>query len=197
MQNANENQFEWINFEVSDVKKGSGRKEDVPILLRNIQSKKRKFSINIQVEFEERDPLIEWFFTVDAGKAKAVKGVKHVVQIDSGIAVVADGFWPALQGRKALTVEWDDGPNADLSSAGIRKQFADAVGSGVKARQDGDEFVIDGAKMWLTNGGTSNLTAVLVRTGKFREDALRASGIEPPAIADSIAGVPALVAGRG
>jgi hypothetical protein len=29
---------------------------------------------------------------------------------------------------------------------------------------DGDEFVIDGAKMWLTNGGTSTLTAVLVRT---------------------------------
>ena len=28
--------------------------------------------------------------------------------------------------------------------------------------QDGDDFVIDGAKMWLTNGGTSNLTAVLV-----------------------------------
>jgi len=74
----------------------------------------------------------------DAGKAKAVKGVKHVVQIDSGIAVVADGFWPALQGRKALKVEWDEGPNAELSSAGIRKQFADAVGSGVKARQDGD-----------------------------------------------------------
>ncbi|MGA7800309.1 MAG: molybdopterin cofactor-binding domain-containing protein, partial [Gammaproteobacteria bacterium] len=69
--------------------------------------------------------------------AKAVKGVKHVVQIDSGIAVVADGFWPALQGRKALKVEWDLGPHADLSSAGIRKQFADAVDSGAEARRDG------------------------------------------------------------
>ena len=35
--------------------------------------------------------------------------------------------------------------------------------------QDGDEFVIDGAKMWLTNGGTSNLTAVLVRTDEGAE----------------------------
>jgi len=42
----------------------------------------------------------------------------------------------------------------------------------------------------------AGLAAVLVRTGKFREDAVRDSGIEPTAIADSIAEVPALVAGR-
>src|SRR5262245_62322224 len=33
-----------------------------------------------------------------------------------------------------------------------------------KAVRDGDEFVITGEKMWITNGGTSNLLAVLVRT---------------------------------
>jgi alkylation response protein AidB-like acyl-CoA dehydrogenase len=33
-----------------------------------------------------------------------------------------------------------------------------------RSGKDGDAYVIDGAKMWLTNGGTSNLTAVLVRT---------------------------------
>jgi phospholysine phosphohistidine inorganic pyrophosphate phosphatase len=42
----------------------------------------------------------------------------------------------------------------------------------------------------------AGLAAVLVRTGKFREDALRASGIEPTAIADSVADVPALITGR-
>jgi phospholysine phosphohistidine inorganic pyrophosphate phosphatase len=42
----------------------------------------------------------------------------------------------------------------------------------------------------------AGLAAVLVRTGKFREDALRASGIEPTAIADSVADVPALISGR-
>jgi alkylation response protein AidB-like acyl-CoA dehydrogenase len=41
---------------------------------------------------------------------------------------------------------------------------SDVAAIKTKAVQDGDEFVIDGAKMWLTNGGTSNLTAVLVRT---------------------------------
>lgn len=34
-----------------------------------------------------------------------------------------------------------------------------------RAKRDGDEYVIDGAKMWLTNGGSSNLIALLARTG--------------------------------
>ncbi|OLT03748.1 acyl-CoA dehydrogenase [Pseudonocardia sp. CNS-004] len=41
---------------------------------------------------------------------------------------------------------------------------SDVAAIKTRAVQDGDEFVVDGAKMWLTNGGTSNLTAVLVRT---------------------------------
>ena len=41
---------------------------------------------------------------------------------------------------------------------------SDVAAITTRAVQDGDDFVIDGAKMWLTNGGTSTLTAVLVRT---------------------------------
>ena len=41
---------------------------------------------------------------------------------------------------------------------------SDVAAIKTRAREDGDGFVVDGAKMWLTNGGTSNLTAVLVRT---------------------------------
>jgi alkylation response protein AidB-like acyl-CoA dehydrogenase len=41
---------------------------------------------------------------------------------------------------------------------------SDVAAIKTRAVQDGDEFVVDGAKMWLTNGGTSNLTAVLVKT---------------------------------
>ena len=33
-----------------------------------------------------------------------------------------------------------------------------------RAERDGDDYVINGQKMWLTNGGTSNLVAVLCRT---------------------------------
>ncbi|MFD7652558.1 acyl-CoA dehydrogenase family protein [Actinosynnema sp. NPDC059797] len=41
---------------------------------------------------------------------------------------------------------------------------SDVAAIRTKAVRDGDDFVISGQKMWLTNGGTSNLTAVLVRT---------------------------------
>ena len=75
----------------------------------------------------------------DAAAAKKVEGVRDVVQISSGIAVVASGYWPAKQGRDALKVEWDEGPGATVSSASISQLFAERAGqSGVMARHDGD-----------------------------------------------------------
>ena len=44
----------------------------------------------------------------DASKARAVPGVVEVVQIPTGVAVLADGYWTALKGREALTVAWDE-----------------------------------------------------------------------------------------
>src|SRR5881398_184184 len=41
---------------------------------------------------------------------------------------------------------------------------SDVAAIKTKAKRDGDEYIIDGAKMWLTNGGSSNLIALLVRT---------------------------------
>ncbi|NUT93872.1 MAG: acyl-CoA dehydrogenase [Saccharothrix sp.] len=41
---------------------------------------------------------------------------------------------------------------------------SDVAAIRTRAVREGDDFVINGQKMWLTNGGTSNLTAVLVRT---------------------------------
>src|SRR5689334_5783218 len=61
----------------------------------------------------------------DATKAKAVPGVKQVVQISSGVAVIADNTWNAMEGRRALQVQWDEGPTAKWSSPGIRQMFAD------------------------------------------------------------------------
>lgn len=46
---------------------------------------------------------------------------------------------------------------------------SDVAAIKTRAKQDGDDYVIDGAKMWLTNGGTSNLTAVLVKTDEGAE----------------------------
>ena len=75
----------------------------------------------------------------DATRAKAVPGVKQVVQISNGVAVLADNTWSAMEGRKALLVEWDEGPLANSSSATIRKTFMDlAEKRGAVARQEGD-----------------------------------------------------------
>ena len=75
----------------------------------------------------------------DAAKAQAVPGVKRVVQISSGIAVVADNTWTAMEGRRALEVKWDEGPNAGATSAGISKLFAErAAQPGYVARKEGD-----------------------------------------------------------
>jgi len=75
----------------------------------------------------------------DATKAKAVPGVKTAVQISSGVAVVADNTWAAMQGRRALDIKWDEGPNASLTSESISKLFADQMSkSGAEARKEGD-----------------------------------------------------------
>ncbi|GGP60902.1 acyl-CoA dehydrogenase family protein [Saccharothrix coeruleofusca] len=50
---------------------------------------------------------------------------------------------------------------------------SDVAAIRTRAVRDGDDFVISGQKMWLTNGGTSNLTAVLVKTDEGAEKAHR------------------------
>lgn len=67
----------------------------------------------------------------DATKALAIKGVQRVLEVPNGVAVVANSTWAALQGRAALTVSWDEGPHAELSSASIHKMFEE------KSKQDG------------------------------------------------------------
>jgi isoquinoline 1-oxidoreductase subunit beta len=75
----------------------------------------------------------------DATKAKTMPGVKHVVQISSGVAVIADNTWNAIQARNALTIQWDEGAHAGMSSAGIRKEWVELANQpGAVARQVGD-----------------------------------------------------------
>jgi alkylation response protein AidB-like acyl-CoA dehydrogenase len=50
---------------------------------------------------------------------------------------------------------------------------SDVAAIKTRAKRDGDDYVIDGAKMWLTNGGTSNLIALLVKTDEGEEKAHR------------------------
>ncbi len=72
-------------------------------------------------------------------KARAVAGVKDVVRIDAGIAVVADHFWPAKKGIEALEIEWDEGALASLSNDSQGAEYAAiAETPGVVAVNRGD-----------------------------------------------------------
>lgn len=89
----------------------------------------------------ERPPVVSGGTVqdVDAAAARAVPGVKHVVQVSNGVAVVADRFPAALAGRRALKVTWNPGPMAQVSSAGISTGYAALSGQpGLVARKDGD-----------------------------------------------------------
>jgi isoquinoline 1-oxidoreductase beta subunit len=75
----------------------------------------------------------------DDSAAKQIPGVIKIVEVPTGVAVVADNFWAAKQGRDALKIEWDAGPNAGLDS---EQMFADfrqmASGKGAIASATGE-----------------------------------------------------------
>ena len=75
----------------------------------------------------------------DPTPALAVSGVDEVVELESGVAIVADGYVAAKAGRDALVVEWDEGPGSGLDDAEIFRRFAAATQKGGgSARDDGD-----------------------------------------------------------
>jgi isoquinoline 1-oxidoreductase beta subunit len=80
---------------------------------------------------------------VDDTKTKAVPGVIAIGQPSFGVVVVAKGFWAAKKGRDALQVQWDDGPNAALSTDALREEFrALAKTPGVVAKKEGDAAAV-------------------------------------------------------
>jgi isoquinoline 1-oxidoreductase subunit beta len=86
----------------------------------------------------------------DAADAMKVPDVVKVVQIEptagppnfnplGGVAVIARNTWAAMQGRKALKITWDDGPNASYDSAAYRATLEESARKpGMVVRNDGD-----------------------------------------------------------
>lgn len=75
----------------------------------------------------------------DASAARKVKGVVDVKQIGSGVAVYATGMWPALKGRDAIKVTWDE---SGAEKRGTRELIAEYRGlartPGLVAGKHGD-----------------------------------------------------------
>jgi len=74
-----------------------------------------------------------------ATAARQVKGVTHVVQVPSGVAVVATKFWAARKGREALRVRWDESRAETRGSEDLFKAYRVlASRPAMPARRDGD-----------------------------------------------------------
>jgi len=75
----------------------------------------------------------------NADQALKVPGVRKVVQVPTGLAVVADHFWAAQTGREALEAEWEPGPGADFDSDEyLAKLRSLSNGPGATVAQSGD-----------------------------------------------------------
>ena len=89
----------------------------------------------------------------DAAKAKSVPGVVRVVEVSTGVAVVARSTWSALSGREALDVAWDEGGNGGLTTAELVRRIDAAAVSGKPhvSRREGDvEKALAGAAVRMT-----------------------------------------------
>lgn len=70
--------------------------------------------------------------SVDPTPALAVRGVRQVVRLADAVAVVADHMGAARKGLEALTIHWEEGPNAALSTedvVGALRSAADRPGA--------------------------------------------------------------------
>ncbi|MGZ5659779.1 MAG: molybdopterin cofactor-binding domain-containing protein [Usitatibacter sp.] len=64
----------------------------------------------------------------DASKVMGMRGVKGVVKVDDGcVAVVADTWWRAKRALEALPIVWDEGPNANVTSAQIAERLKEGL----------------------------------------------------------------------
>jgi isoquinoline 1-oxidoreductase beta subunit len=87
----------------------------------------------------------------EASKASAVPGVEKVVQVPSGVAVVARDFWSAQSGRDALQIDWDLGPGATVDTHELVESYrALARAPGAVAIEKGDcDAALAGARKRL------------------------------------------------
>ncbi len=75
----------------------------------------------------------------EGAEALAVPGVHKVVQVPTGVAVIADHYWAAKLGRDALKIDWNPGPNTGLDSQKLLESFRKlAATPGISASKAGD-----------------------------------------------------------
>lgn len=77
--------------------------------------------------------------SLDPGPAQSMPGVKAVVPLDGGFAVVADNSWSAMQARSMVRAEWTPSPDAGFDDALLWRRMAALIGTeGRHAHETGD-----------------------------------------------------------
>jgi isoquinoline 1-oxidoreductase subunit beta len=76
---------------------------------------------------------------LDATAAEAMPGVRRVMTVTNGVAVIADHYWQAKQALDAVKITWTPGPNATLDTVSMRSKLrAAAARPGKSVRNEGD-----------------------------------------------------------
>ena len=85
----------------------------------------------------------------DDSESRKISGVGFVGKIsDSAVAVVADSVWSAMEGRRVLNVQWDEGPNKDFNSAAMLSSLKkSASGKAVSLYSTGDVSKASGRRI--------------------------------------------------
>lgn len=77
--------------------------------------------------------------SVNDSKARAMPGVRAVVNLGDGVAVVADHFWTAKKARDVLEIKWLVGPAGSVSNESVARALEQGTGKAAPiARENGD-----------------------------------------------------------
>lgn len=82
----------------------------------------------------------------DVSKTKTLRGIKDVVTINNGVAIIAESTWIAFKGKDLLSVNWDSGRKSDVNSDSIYKIMTE------KLNEPGEEIKVKGSMIEQQEG---------------------------------------------
>jgi HAD superfamily hydrolase (TIGR01458 family) len=153
----------------------------------------------------ECDERVEAVIVGDLGEAFGYailnRAFRHLMDSADLIALQKNRFWMTPGGLSldvgpfVAALEYAAGTEAYVVGKPARG-FFDTTLAAIPAEPARSVMVGDDVESDVGGAQRAGLTGVLVRTGKYRDDAVRASGVEPDAVIDSIANLPGLLAPR-
>jgi HAD superfamily hydrolase (TIGR01458 family) len=155
-------------------------------------------------ELEETDEDVQAVVVGDLGEdfgyAVLNRAFGHVMDGAELVALQKNRYWLTPDGLAldvgpfVAALEYATRRDALVVGKPSRDFFATIL-SGIPAEPAEAAMVGDDVESDIGGAQDAGLAGILVRTGKYRDDALRESGVEPAAVVDSIADVPALLGG--